>query len=216
MTDTYLIAVDMSTSWDWLTNISISEINKTADPSTGTAPPVNVRGALYAGAEDDPNVYLYGGTVSFINMSFPGFQWPTSPAYSLWSYGAHSKSWGQYDVSLNIPERPAGGAYAEALDLGLGFYLNGFIDNGSSSTYADFPNFRRYMEGLVVLNTTTQEAYNISTSSLTNYPRAMGGLVNLPYVGSQGALISMGGVTKSATDSNLTNIGTYVSHLFSS
>jgi hypothetical protein len=37
--DTFLIAVNMSTSWDWKTNISEVLINKTANVNTGTNPP---------------------------------------------------------------------------------------------------------------------------------------------------------------------------------
>ncbi|KAJ6016030.1 hypothetical protein N7540_010621 [Penicillium herquei] len=192
-------------------NKAHQKIAKTADASTGTDPPVNIRGALYAGTQDDDNVYTYGGTVSWINETFPGFQWPTAAAYTLWSYGISSHSWDQYDISLDAPYRPAGGSYAEATEQGLGFYLNGFIDNGSSINYADFSNFRRYLDGLIVVDISTQEAVNISTSSLTNYPRAMGGLVSLPNIGSEGIMVSLGGVTKSADNSELSDIGTYVS-----
>ncbi|KAJ5733904.1 cell wall anchored protein [Penicillium malachiteum] len=190
----YLITADMNASWDWKTNISMTEIAKKVDANTGTDPPVNIRGALFAGMEDNDSVYTYGGTVSWINESFPGFQWPTAPAYTLWSYGISSGDWDQYDISLDAPYRPAGGAYAEATDQGLGFYLNGFIDNGSSSLYADYTNFQRYLDGLIVLDINTQEAVNISTSDLTNYPRAMGGLVSLPNLGSQGIMVSFDSV----------------------
>ncbi|KAJ5730757.1 cell wall anchored protein [Penicillium malachiteum] len=189
----------------------MTEIAKTADANTGTDPPVNIRGALYAGTQDDDSVYTYGGTVSWVNETFPGFQWPTAPAYTLWSYGISSNAWDQYDISLDAPYRPAGGSYAEATDQGLGFYLNGYIDNGSSSLYSSLTNFQRYLDGLIVLDISTQEAVNISTSSLTNYPRAMGGLVSLPNIGSKGIMVSMGGVTKSADNSNLSDNGTYVS-----
>ncbi|KAJ5621744.1 hypothetical protein N7528_006527 [Penicillium herquei] len=189
----------------------MAEIAKTADTNTGTDPPVNIRGALFAGTEDDDSVYTYGGTVSWVNESFPGFQWPTAPAYTLWSYGISSGDWDQYDISLDAPYRPAGGAYAEATDQGLGFYLNGFIDNGSSSLYSDLTNFQRYLDGLIVLDISTQEAVNISTSELTHYPRAMGGLVSLPNLGSQGIMVSMGGMTKSPDSSELSDNGTYVS-----
>lgn len=205
--------VGMNSSWNWQSNISISTVNKTENPNTGTFPPTSIRGALYAGANDDSDVYLYGGTVSYTNRSFPGFQWPTAPTYSLWSVDPSGKAWDQYDISLEVPLRPAGGAYAEVADRGMGFYLNGFIDNGSSPDYQNYVDFRRYLDGLIVLNTTTQEAKNLSTSSLENYPRAMGGLVYLPNIGTKGALVSMGGVTKPTSNSALSDIGTYVSAL---
>ena len=37
--DTFLIAVNMTTSWDWKVNISEILINKTANVKTGTYPP---------------------------------------------------------------------------------------------------------------------------------------------------------------------------------
>lgn len=187
--------------------------NKTENPNTGTLPPTLVRGALYAGSEDDPNVYLYGGTTSYVNTSFPGFQWPNSSQYALWSYGTLDKSWGQYDLSVSAPYRPAGGAYADATDQGLAFYMNGFIDNGTSSGLEHEYNLMRYLDGLIVIDTTTQQVKNLSTSSLENTPRAKSGLVYLPNVGTKGALVSMGGVTKPTSDSSGSNEGTYVGDL---
>ncbi|KAJ5314466.1 Major facilitator superfamily domain general substrate transporter [Penicillium atrosanguineum] len=207
----YLIAIAMNETWDWKVNLSVTALDKTADVSTGTYPPNNLRGALFAGAENDPNIYLYGGTVSWANRSAPGFQWPTAPTYSLWSYGSSTEAWKQYDVSLEVPDKPAGGAWTQAPDKGLAFYLNGFIDNGTNSNYAHFSNFRRYLDGMIVLNTTSQIATNLSTSSLDNYPRAMGGLAYVPNVGSEGVLVSMGGVTKPSSNSELSDLGTYVS-----
>lgn len=194
--DEYLITVPMNASWNWKTNISVTALEKPENPNTGTPPPNNVRGALYAGAHDDPNVYIYGGTVSWANQSFPGFQWPTSGTYALWGYDTSDGSWDQHDVSLDLPYRPAGGAYAESIDLGLAFYLGGFLDNGSSSDYIHYSEFKQYLNGLVVLNTTTKEASNISTSSLKSYPRAQGGLAHIPNLGSEGILVSIGGMTE--------------------
>lgn len=209
--DTYMVMVGLNSSWNWQTNISITAVNKTVNTNTGTLPPSNVRGAMYAGTNEDSNVYSYGGTSSYANRSFPGFLFPTAPTYTLWSFEAQEKAWGQYDISLDVPIRPAGGAYAEATGRGMGFYLNGFIDNGSNPDYQYYTDFRRYLDGLVVLNTTTQEAKNLSTSSLENYPRAMGGLVYLPNIGTEGILVSMGGVTKPTSNDALSDMGTYVS-----
>ena len=211
--DEYLITVDMTTSWNWKTNISMSAKNKTENPSTGTLPPKLVRGALYAGAEDDPNVYLYGSTISYINSIFPGFQWPDSSQYALWSYGTSDKTSGQYDMSVSAPYRPAGGAYAEATDQGLAFYMNGLIDNGTSNGIENEYNLMQYLDGLIVIDTNTQQAKNLSTSSLENTPRARSGLVYLPNVGTKGSLVSMGGMTKPTSDSSGSNQGTYVRDL---
>lgn len=199
----------MTSSWDWKTNISINAISKTKITSSGISPPNYVRGALYAGAESDPNLYLYGGTSSFVNTSFPGFFYPIPPLYSLWSYDSSGNSWDRYDTSLNLPYRPAGGAYAEATDHNLGFYLSGFIDQGSDSDYANLTNFRQYINGLVVVNITSQNAVNISTSSLKDSPRVMGGLAYLPNVGSKGVVMAMGGLTKPPSNRDLSDNGTY-------
>lgn len=200
----------MTDSWDWKTNVSITAINKTQVESSGTYPPVFVRGALYAGMQDDPDLYLYGGTTSWVNSTFPGFYYPIPPLYSLWSYDTEERSWDQYDTSINLQYRPAGGAYAESTTLGLGFYMNGFIDNGSDPDYEHFQDFQRYMGGIVVVNTSSQEAVNISTSELPNSPRIMGGLAHLPNVGEEGVVMAMGGVTKSPSDSALSDKGSYV------
>lgn len=135
--------------------------------------------------------------MSWVNRSFSGFQWPTAATYSLRGYGKTDKTWNQYDVSLKVPNRPAGGAPAEATDRGLAFYLCGFVNNGSSGDYARLsPEFKQYINGLVVLNTTSKEASNITTSPLENYPRAQGGLAYVPNLGPEGILVSMGGRTE--------------------
>lgn len=87
--------------------------------------------------------------------SYPRFQWPAASSHTLWSYGASTESWSQCDASLDISDRPVEGARAEATDRGPAAYLNGFIDNGSSSDYAHLANLRRYLDGPIVPNTTS-------------------------------------------------------------
>ncbi|KAI9931940.1 hypothetical protein MW887_009441 [Aspergillus wentii] len=209
--NTYLMEVDMKSSWNWQKNISINAINKTANPSTGTDPPLVVRGALYSGASTDSSIYLYGGTNSYLNTSFPGFQKPTSSQYALWSCDTDGDSWNQYDVTLNAPYRPAGGAYAEAPDQGLAFWLNGYIDNGTSNGLEGQSGLLRYLDGLIVIDTNKQTAKNVSTSSMDNFPRAKGGMAYISGVGSKGILVAIGGVTKPTSDGSSSNQGTYVS-----
>src|SRR5437763_1606642 len=117
--------VDMSDSWDWKKNVSESYIVKAENPATGTRPPIVIDGALYQGGPGDNNIYLYGGTTSYWNTSFPGWQSATSFQYALWSFDTVSKVWGQYDVSNASPFRPSGGAWADAPNLGLSFFLGG-------------------------------------------------------------------------------------------
>ena len=185
----------MSTSWNWKTNISESIINKTLNPRTGSAPPVVVRGALYQGAKSDDNIYLYGGTTSYINTSFAGFQSSTTNQYSLWSYDTVLKEWNQFDITTASPERPNSGASAEAPDQGLAFYFNGQIDNGSSITTAGLgDNSQVFLEGMVVMNTSNQTARNISTSEVTgNNSRTRGRMQYVPGIGSKGILTYLGG-----------------------
>jgi len=82
-TDNYVIAVNMSYSWNWKTNISEVLINKTVDQSTGNVVPIVQSGTVFQGLPDDPQVYLYGGVTPTLNRSFPGWQEPTTSQYTL-------------------------------------------------------------------------------------------------------------------------------------
>ena len=207
----------MSKSWDWKqANFTESIINKSANSRTGTYPPVAVRGALYQGAYADTRLYQYGGTTSYLNTSFPGFQfWSYTDQYSLWSYDIVTGEWDQYDITNASPERPSSGAYTEAPDQGLAFYLNGQIDNGSSSATASFEgNVEVSLNGMIVIDTNLQTARNLSTYQLDgNSPRTRARLQYLPGIGTRGILISVGGSSKSAADVNNEEIGTLVSSL---
>lgn len=206
----YPLEVDMMTSWDWRNNITVIAVNKTANLQTGTAPPLVVNAALYPEASNDTNIYIYRGTVSFVNTSFPGFEWPESEQYSLWSYDTVGKTWSQYAVTLNAPNRPSSGAYAEAPELGLAFWLNGKIDTGTSNILQNLSGFERYLDGLIVINTSTQTARNLSTASLASFPRIGGSMVYIQGIGSKGILVAVGGTTKSVHDSSDLTTGTYV------
>ena len=82
--DDYVIAINMSASWDWKTNISEVVINKTAAIETDNLPPNVQSGAFFQGPTNDPQVYLYGGVTPSINQSFPYWQWPTTNQYTLY------------------------------------------------------------------------------------------------------------------------------------
>lgn len=109
-----------------------------------------------------------------------------------------------------MPYKPAGGAYAESADQSLAFYLNGWLDNGTSSEFENEYNFLKYLDGMVVVNTNTQQARNLSTSLLDNSARVKGALIYLSEVSYKGILVAMGGVSKPTSDSSLNNEGTYV------
>jgi hypothetical protein len=81
--DNYVIAINMSASWDWKTNISEVVINKSPDPATGNDPPNVQSGTIFQGPPNDPQIYLYGGVTPSINETFPYLQWPTTNQYTL-------------------------------------------------------------------------------------------------------------------------------------
>lgn len=213
MTDIYLIAVNMSDSWDWKHNISQSLIKKEQNPKTGTPPPQVVRGALYQGMAGDNNIYLYGGSTSYVNTSFPGYQGPGSDLYTLWSYDTVQGEWSQYDISASSPLRPSSGASAEAPDQGLAFYFNGLIENGSSyDTTRRLSNGNQvFLEGMTVINTNNQTARNLSTAEVTgSNPRTRGKMQYLPGIGEHGILAFIGGSSKRVGEVSNLEIGTMV------
>ena len=206
--------MDTGSSWDWKTNISEKSIAKTANPQTGIAPPQLVNGALFHGTEDDNNIYLFGGTTSYVNTSFPGFQQPSPKANALWSYNIVSKEWSHYDVSQGALNRPSSGSSTEARDQGLAFYLNGEIDSGSSLETKGLGSGNTvWLGGMIVINTNNQTARNISTYGLNqDLPRTRGLLQYIIGVGPNGILVQIGGNQKpSSTTSNPDPVGDLVS-----
>lgn len=202
MLDNYLIAVDMNNSWDWKANISETALNKTANPKTGTNPPVLSRGAMYHGTDEDENIYLWGGTTSEWNTNFPGYEGPSVQQYSLWSYNLVTQVWNQFDVTLASPNRPNSGSYAEATDQGLAFCLNGFLDDGSEiQTEGLIPNSKQYLQGMIVIDTNNQTAKNLSTGAVVGtLPRSRGRMQYISGVGSNGILVQIGGNQQSVNN----------------
>lgn len=177
-------------------------------------PPQVVRGTLYQGAPSDSRIFLYGGTTSYANTSFPGWQNPVASTYSLWSLDPDSTTWDQYTIGSNATYRPSSGAAAEAPDQGLAFYFNGMIDNGSSAetVILGVNNVNVFLPGMIVINTTNpdQSTRNLSTSALTgNQARARGQMQYVPNVGKNGILVQIGGSSKPVTeltDTELVNL----------
>jgi hypothetical protein len=202
----------MSQSWDWKLNISEVILQKSENPHTGTAPPIVMEGALYSGGPDDNNIYLYGGTTSYWNTSFPDYQAPTSFQYSLWSFDTVAKTWAQYDVSGSSPQRPSAGYWTAAPNLGLAFYLGGTIDHGSTIQTESLSNSTKIgIPGMIVIDMKDGTAKNVSTSDLTgNNPRSRGNLQYIERFGDKGILISFGGSYRSLSDTSNSDIGTLV------
>jgi hypothetical protein len=196
--NSYMITIPLNYTWDWKINITEQAQAKNAtNPITGTLPPSQIRGHMFQGPADKPEVYVYGGTTFMGNQSFEAYAWPDSSAYPLWSY-THGPNypWGQFSGSSSW--MPNHGAAAEAIDQGLAFYLNGQIDWGTSSRTLDtFPKSEDWyipMKGMIVLDLNTQSTTNISTPNLRGaLPRVGGSMEYIASVGAMGALVALGG-----------------------
>ena len=187
-TDNYLIAVNLSKSWDWRTNISETALTKQANTRTGISPPVLSRGAIYHGGDSTNNIYLWGGTTSYFNTSFPEFHPPLPSNYSLWSYDIVNKTWDKYDIGSQIQHRPSSGAFTEARDLHLGFFFNGQLDSGSDTqTQALGDDPKLFIDGMVVVDTSKKTARNLSTKAVVgDHPRSRGRMQYLEKIGGDG------------------------------
>ena len=194
LADEYMINVDLSLLGLGFAYESESAFNITANPITGFLPPQVVRGTLYQGSQGDDSIYLYGGTSSYANTSFPGWQPPTPSTYTLWSYDTKYRQWTNYNIEQSAPYRPSNGAAAEAVDQGLAFYFNGELDSGSSQGIDIINGTGVFVSGMVVVNTTDQTARNLSTAQVsTDLARARGRMQYIPGVGEKGILVLIGG-----------------------
>ena len=213
LTDEYMITVDLSLLG---LGLAKSAFNITANPTTGSVPPQVVRGTMYHGSQGDDGIYLYGGTTSYANTSFPGWQPPTPSTYTLWSYDTRSRQWTHYNVEQSAPYRPSNGAAAEAVDQGLAFYFNGELDSGSSQGI-DIMNLTSvFVSGMVVVNTTDQTARNLSTAQVSiDQARARGRMQYVPGIGEKGILVLIGGSTFPANQLNNMDSGNFVSRKMS-
>lgn len=212
-TDNYLIAIDLSTSWDWKLNISENALVKKPNPSTGTSPPVLSRGALYHGTDQDNKIYLWGGTTSYWNTSFSGYEAPTPQQYSLWSFDVVAQQWDQYDDTLGSANRPSSGSYTDATDQGLSFFFNGELDSGSEIETEKFGNsVKQFLQGMIVIDTNNQTAKNLSTEAVSgDLPRSRGRMQYVSAIGPNGILVQIGGNQQQVTNTTDPYIGNLVS-----
>lgn len=110
-----------------------------------------------------------------------------------------------------VPERPSRGAYAEAPEQGLGFYLGGQLSRGSSTRTLELGNQTYGLEGMAMLNfTDTTMSKNLSTSFYPDAGVVSSTLTYIPGLGDKGILVSMGGTAISTTAPARSN-GTMVS-----
>ena len=175
---------------------------KSKTPGTEIARPTLSGGAIYHGNDSDDNFYLLGGTTSYFNTSFPGFSGPTPAKNGLWSFNIKKQAWSQYDTSAEIANRPSEGSATEARQQSLGFYFNGQIDSGSSTETQNLGNTgTMFLKGMLVINTADKTIKNLSTEAVVgDMPRARGRMMFVDGVGSNGILVQIGGVSKSAGD----------------
>lgn len=221
----YIFEIDMSASWDATTNFTEKRIGRFGNSAMHANPPNMVRGALYRGPATDRRLFTFGGSTFLANQSDPDWKPPSSDEFSLWSYDTEVMTWGQYDITAAVPRRPNWGSVAEAVSLGIGFFLNGQVDRGSSDTLYSMTeyingtlsnetnNHITYLGGLVIIDLATQTTRNVSTDTL-GAPRVGGGLVYSPRFGKskKGTLVAFGGMGSPGDKDSTFNNGILVSH----
>jgi len=203
--DNNILSINLTDTWNWKKrgnetgglSINISQKNVT-NPDTGTIVPSLIRGHMFHGPANSTDIYRFGGTNYMYNQSFEGYTSPESSTYPLWTYDPSdsSKPWGQHSISQ--PWQPNHGAAAEAIDMGLGFYLNGQIDMGTSTKTLALQDTTQTLytplEGMLVINLVDFSSANISTSSMNKgTPRVGGTLDYIDAVGTSGILVALGG-----------------------
>lgn len=100
------------------------------------------------------------------------FQLDTNFEQFSWGFDTETYGWTQYDVLMNVSNRPSWGEYAEIPEHGLAFYLNGAI--GSMSSFQDWSgnSASRTLQGMIVLDLVHHKASfspNSTTPSLLTY-----------------------------------------------
>ncbi|KAF2093704.1 hypothetical protein NA57DRAFT_61407 [Rhizodiscina lignyota] len=200
----YLIGVDMSDSWDWKVNVTEKAIPKTTPPSSLNSVPNMLRGAAFSAPANDPKIYIFGGSNFTLNSSFENYTGPLSDTNALWSFDPTVSEWQQHEFSGASPARPNRGAWADVSDQGLGFFLNGYYDSGTSTGYEYLHNGTIGQTGMAMVNTTDLSySRNFSTSQIYGLEPTYGAaMAYVPGLGRKGSLIVVGGASKLITDSS--------------
>ncbi|QDS77352.1 hypothetical protein FKW77_005389 [Venturia effusa] len=203
----YMFEIDLSKPWDAKTNFTERRIGRFGDSSMGSNPPNMVRGGLWRGPPNDSRLYTFGGSTFLANRTDVDWKPPQDDRYSLWSFDTASLKWAQYDITYAVPRRPNRGSVTEAIDLGVGFSLNGQVDRGSSEVMYTMEEYiggrssnitdrTTYLGGLVIVDVSGPvKVRNVSTESL-GPPRVAGGLIYAQSFGKtiNGSLITFGGM----------------------
>ncbi|OAL30118.1 hypothetical protein AYO20_08921 [Fonsecaea nubica] len=193
-----LISVDMTASWDWKTNVSISQNARRESGSVaGMQWPVNVHdGSLFGGMESSTTLYMFGGTTSGFNQTFPNFLVPPTTQYGLWTYDMGADVWAAIDTSGSLDTIPSWGANTEAPDQGLAFYVGGQIDSGTANTTQFLEDDTVGVGGMVVIDTTSNKIKNITVEDEVKSNRQGAGMVYVDNFGDAGVLVLLGGETQ--------------------
>lgn len=168
---------------------------------------------MFQGSAKSDEIYTYGGTYFQSNSTF-GNPYPDPATYSLWSYSKGTNQWNQFDISNASTLRPSDGAYTEAPDLGLGFWIGGQVNNASDSASTGLGNNVIAMEGLIVVNMTATavHARNITATGLAS-GNVGGSMTYIDKVADKGILVAMGGLRKEAgvmSEANGTLVSVYM------
>jgi hypothetical protein len=158
------------------------------------SPPARLVGsALFQDPVNARNLILYGGGVSHRRTDPDILPPSSSTSDTVWIYDTVDKTWVAGEKALKNRKAPRRGASAEAPELRLAFYLNGIIGNGKH----DEP-----FEGMLILNTSTRESWTVPTTAISNTTVRVGARMEyIASIGTKGALILIGGGTRSMTDS---------------
>ncbi|KAF3937726.1 hypothetical protein ABW19_dt0202924 [Dactylella cylindrospora] len=204
--NTYLIATDMSDSWDWKGNISQTSIYKTREPGrkSGYVPSLNA-GAIWPNSNQS-HLYFYGGTTNSSLSNFTLYAEPESDKETLWKYDVVKKFWDpvQYAIGSSRVTRASFGGSVVAPKLNKAYYLGGVVDRGSTDKTGNL-QAPRFIDGMLEFDFETESVRNISSDGLGNRARAYSQMVYIPNygtanatMGKKGILVSLGGEVKSS------------------
>jgi hypothetical protein len=199
-----MLTISLTRSWDWVDGddeslrLTVnSERKNVTNPQTGAPVPNLIRGHMFHGPDNTTEIYRYGGTTFMGNTSFEGFiGTPDSSSYPMWSYdnNASDFKWDQHDIGQRwLPNHGAG---ADAVDHGLGFYLNGQIDMGTSVLTTGTIDQNRYipLQGMLVIDLVDFSSRNLSTAQMRgDAPRVGGTMEYIAAVADEGILVALGG-----------------------
>ena len=133
------------------------------------------------------------------NQSFEGWVQPETSTYALWTFDPKAEQpWDQYNIGP--PLKPNHGAAAEDIERGVGFYLGGQFDSGTSTRFLGPPfqdntqNLSAPLDGMLIINLVDNTSQNISIASMNrSTPRVGGSLDFIDAVGDSGILVALGG-----------------------